>query len=111
MANKTESEAIDWRGVIDALRPGDGFRLKWKENGNPNLRIEFPNNWGASLIWDGPGQMQPWPELAVSEGLDGSLNYETSVTDDVIPYLDRKTLVSLLDDIRALPTRYVPEEN
>jgi len=69
------------------------------------MRVGFPNGWGASIIWDGYGASAGLMELAVTEGYDGKLNYETPITDDVLGYLDDEKLAKVLDAIRALPPR------
>ncbi len=66
----------------------------------------FPNGWAASVVrgqytYGGPDL---W-ELAVIEGLQGSFNYDTPITDDVIGWLDESEVDELLVRISELPNR------
>jgi hypothetical protein len=70
----------------------------------------FSNNYGASVIkhqysYGGPKGL--W-ELAVilfnsEDNNDWALNYETSVTDDVIGHCTEEQINSLLEEIQQLP--------
>lgn len=66
--------------------------------------IIFPNHFGASVIRTkySYGGEQGLFELAVINE-DGTLNYDTPVTSDVIGYLTRAQVASILDDIQRLP--------
>jgi hypothetical protein len=67
-------------------------------------KFEFPNGYGASVIDDGYGAEQGRYELAVLiGGANGSLTYETDITDDVLGWLTEDEVAEALDRIAALP--------
>ena len=81
--------------------------------GNLQHLFRFPNGYGASVVqgWSTYGGEQGLWELAVlswpeaNDSPDGhSLCYDTHITDDVLGWLSREEVASLLDDIRELPT-------
>lgn len=66
--------------------------------------VTFPNGWGASVVrhdytYGGP---QGLFELAVLDS-EGEINYSTSITDDVIGWLNPGDVEDLLVRIEALP--------
>jgi hypothetical protein len=68
----------------------------------------FPNGYGASVVrhsFSYGGNCGLW-ELAVIVGdADSwSLNYDTSITDDVIGDLSEEEIQGLLEEIQALPS-------
>lgn len=72
-------------------------------NGGEQHIFKFPNGWQASVIrshYSYGGESGNF-ELAVLDR-DGHLNYDTSVTSDVIGHLDREELDETLDQIAAL---------
>ena len=66
--------------------------------GKNQTKYSFPNGYGASVI-SGEGIRQF--EVAVLEA-DGSLCYDTEVTDDVIAGLDVEGVYKILDKISHL---------
>lgn len=65
-------------------------------------KFKFANGYGASVIDDGYGSpAQPY-ELAVL-GPDGSLCYDTPITDDVLGWLTAEEVAETLAKIEALP--------
>ena len=66
--------------------------------GKNQTKYSFPNGYGASVI-SGEGIRQF--EVAVLEA-DGSLCYDTQITDDVIAGLDVEGVYKILDKIRHL---------
>jgi hypothetical protein len=65
-------------------------------------RVQFPNGYGASIIkneysYGGPEGLY---ELAVLK--DGSLCYNTPITDDVIGWCDENKITELLLEIQKL---------
>ena len=62
------------------------------------IRLEFPNGYGASVI---KHDYSYGLEVAVI-GLDGFLDYETPITDDVVSDLNDVGLVGVLRDIMEL---------
>lgn len=77
---------------------------------NEQWLVKFDNGYGASIV-RGPfsyGGTEGLFEVAVVWFFeDGGwvIDYETSITDDVIGYLSMKNLRSLLRDIEALPPK------
>lgn len=71
--------------------------------GGTRARVDFKNGYGASVI---TGEMfytsegAPY-ELAVFK--DGSICYETPITDDVLGYLTAEEVEATLTKIEALP--------
>ena len=67
-------------------------------------QVKFENGYGASVIRTNfsYGSENDLYELAVIR-LDGSLVYDTPVTDDVEGYLSEDCITALLDQIEALP--------
>ena len=88
--------------VIDNLEATDKYDLQNKDNAQPNLRVEFPNGYGASLIWDGYGSNEGLVEIAICRGMFGTLLYNTPITDDVIGWLDWDGVLGVLTEIRSL---------
>jgi hypothetical protein len=80
-----------------------GSGVQWK--------FKFPNGYGASVVqfslaggFGGSyGSESGLWELAVLNA-DGSLNYDTPITSDVLGYLDEGDVAATLDAIAALPT-------
>lgn len=75
--------------------------------GGVQVRLRFPNNYGASLIHTpfSYGHTERLVELAViryTEPNDYHLTYDTPITDDVL-VLDKDELVTTLLAIMALP--------
>lgn len=72
-------------------------------NGGEQHIFKFPNGWQASVIRGRHtyGGIDGLFEIAVLDR-DGHLNYDTSVTSDVIGHLDREELDETLDQIAAL---------
>ena len=66
--------------------------------GKNQTKYSFPNGYGASVI-SGEGIRQF--EIAVLEA-DGSLCYDTEITDDVIAGLDVEGVYKILDKISHL---------
>ena len=66
--------------------------------GKNQTKYSFPNGYGASVI-SGEGIRQF--EVAVLEA-DGSLCYDTQITDDVIAGLDVEDVYKILDKISHL---------
>jgi len=66
--------------------------------GKNQTKYSFPNGYGASVI-SGEGIRQF--EVAVLEA-DGSLCYDTQITDDVISGLDVEGVYKILDKISHL---------
>ena len=66
--------------------------------GKNQIKYSFPNGYGASVI-SGEGIRQF--EVAVLEA-DGSLCYDTQITDDVIAGLDVEGVYKILDKISHL---------
>lgn len=66
--------------------------------GKNQTKYSFPNGYGASVI-SGEGIRQF--EVAVLEA-DGSLCYDTEITDDVIAGLDVEGVYKILDNISHL---------
>jgi hypothetical protein len=72
-------------------------------NGGEQRRYRFDNGYEASVVrgpytYGGPSGMY---ELAVM--LNGHLNYETPITDDVLGYLSEDDVQRTLAEIEALP--------
>lgn len=72
-------------------------------------RFKFENNYGASVIkmWGSYGYREDKFELAVlyfdnDVDTEGHLCYTTSITDDVIGYLENKEVLELLEKIKNL---------
>mgnify|MGYP006081357471 CR=1 FL=1 len=66
--------------------------------------LEFENRYGISAVYiDGA-----W-EIAVLK--DGSLCYDTPITDDVIPGLEWDDVLDLALDIALLPLAFSPNRN
>lgn len=78
-------------------------------NGTQKL-YRFPNNYGASVVqhpYSYGGRQNLW-ELAVilfhsKNNNNWSLNYKTTVTDDVIGHCTEEQINALLDQIQQLP--------
>jgi hypothetical protein len=66
-------------------------------------KFGFPNGYQASVIDDGYGHESGRYELAVMH--EGSIVYDTPVTDDVLGFLSEDEVVAALDQIAALPAR------
>lgn len=64
-------------------------------------KFRFPNGYGASVINDGYGREAGLYELAVLDA-DGSLTYDTPVTNDVLGYLTEAEVADALDEIESL---------
>lgn len=71
------------------------------------IRIFFENGYGASVVRGRPGTMfenvLP-PEGAVLTS-DGSITYGTSITDDVVRFIDSDDLLQFVQQVADLPTR------
>lgn len=84
--------------------------LEFKQHPNwsdgKQARVSFANGYGASVVrgqysYGGP---EGFYELAVF-GPDGSLCYDTPVTDDVLGWLSEEGVSKALAEIEALPPR------
>jgi hypothetical protein len=65
--------------------------------------VQFPNGYGASIVQSEHtyGGRDGLYELAVF-GKDGSISYDTPVTDDVLGYLSEEAVEKTLTDIKNL---------
>lgn len=88
----------------DVLRFED---LKWNkitDTGNQQALVQFPNGYAASVV-KGPhtyGGGDGLYELAVMDKT-GRITYDTSITDDVIGYLNPSEVEEILEQIKNLP--------
>src|SRR5210317_972209 len=90
---------IIWRDQMDINISLDSFVTeKNSYYGKNQTKYSFPNGYGASVI-SGEGIRQF--EVAVLEA-DGSLCYDTQITDDVIAGLDVEGVYKVLDKISHL---------
>ena len=90
------------KGIIKTNHDKYGFRY----------RIEFPDTpYGASIIkrWGSYGVENDNFEVAVV--LDGQLNYDTPITDDVLANVEEDELIDILKRIKnlAIPTTSIME--
>ncbi|AKZ59211.1 Putative bacteriophage protein [Streptomyces ambofaciens ATCC 23877] len=67
------------------------------------LRLVFPNGFGASVITDGYGAEEGLYEVAVLDA-DGHVTYDTPVTGDVEGYQTSDEVAALLHSIAVLPS-------
>lgn len=67
-------------------------------------KYNFPNGYGASVIGHGYGSERGLLEIAVLNS-DGSIAYDTPITNDVIGWLSDSEAKEVLDRIAALPPR------
>lgn len=80
------------------------FREHPSTFGGEFARIEFENGYGASIV-RGPGTYgseNGLYELAVLDS-DGSITYNTPITDDVIGYLRPEDVTDVMEKIQKLP--------
>lgn len=75
-----------------------------EEYGISRIRLRFPNDYGASII---KGRAATYRlELAVihfvGDNDQWDLDYRTPITNDVIGYLDEKSLTEVLNKIKGL---------
>jgi hypothetical protein len=75
--------------------------LKFTSKGGHQARVTFANGYGASVINDGYGSPGLY-EIAVLDA-DGSIDYSTHITDDVLGYLDEADVTRVLGEIEELP--------
>ena len=73
--------------------------------GGQHLRIDYPNGYGASVVWfyGSYGCDEGLLELAVF--YDGELCYDTPITSDVIGYLTGEQVLEVMEKIFMLPER------
>lgn len=82
-----------WKEFIPRLtRPKNGQRL-----------FEFDNGYGLSVINDGYGSSQGLFEAAVL--YQGSIVYDTPITNDVLGYLSEDEVQETIEAVKALPPR------
>ena len=62
-----------------------------------SMVLQFPNGYGASVIFD--DRLESW-EIAVLK--DGKINYDTSVTGDVVAHLTWEEVPGILSQIEKL---------
>ena len=80
------------------------------QGGANQLVFKFPNGYGASVIRGGIsyGATDGMFELAAL-GSDGSITYDTHITDDVLGWLSGEDVLENLSAIRDLPPAPAPE--
>ena len=67
----------------------------------------FPNGYGVSVVPEEDGEHYELAVLEHSKGHKAHLTYDTVVTDDVLRYCTVDAVDTLIDRVRALPTREV----
>ena len=95
-AKASPEEMAALRGVVS------GETYSMLANGR-QWKFKFANGFGASVINDGYGRDSGLYELAVLDA-EGSLTYDTPITDDVLGYLSPDEVGEALAKIEALPT-------
>jgi len=66
-------------------------------------KVDFPNGYTASVISDGYGEEDGLYEIAVMH--NGSLDYSTPVTNDVLGDLTEDEVIKHCNEIAALPSK------
>ena len=66
-------------------------------------KVDFPNGYTASVIIDPPNKRQGLYEIAVMH--NGSLDYSTPITDDVLGNLTEDEVIKHCNEIAALPSK------
>jgi hypothetical protein len=87
----------DSQFILSLLLPGESHH--WKGSGKA-LNVQFANGYGLSVIWTGYGSNAGLMEVGVT--CNGSLCYDTPITDDVIGWVDRAEIRDLVSRVRAL---------
>lgn len=91
-SEKVVEIAESFGGTITKNGPGSA--------GSWQVIVKFPNTFSASVIIGGQ-YAYGGLELGVLDS-DGALTYDTSITDDVLGYLDEESLTEALKDISEL---------
>lgn len=73
--------------------------------GGTHARIDFENGYGASVITGRMFYTSPRKPYELAVFKDGSLCYDTPITDDVIGYLTEKEVNGYLNQIKQLPSK------
>jgi hypothetical protein len=73
--------------------------------GGQQLRIDYPNDYGASVVWFPGSYGYEAGLLGLAVFYDGDLCYDTPITNNVIGHLTGEEVCALLEKIFALPER------